>query len=88
MISADPLVRLGAALRRRVASAPGERGARSESLRRHVEEYLLPRAADLDAPLLVVILGSTGSGKSSLLNALARAAVSPSGVLRPTTRRR
>lgn len=87
MISADPLVRLGAALRRRVASAPGERGARSESLRRHVEEYLLPRAADLDAPLLVVILGSTGSGKSSLLNALARAAVSPSGVLRPTTRR-
>ena len=58
-----------------------------ESLRRHVEEYLLPRAADLDAPLLVVILGSTGSGKSSLLNALAGAPVSPSGVLRPTTRR-
>jgi energy-coupling factor transporter ATP-binding protein EcfA2 len=52
-----------------------------------VEEYLLPRAADLDAPLLVVILGSTGSGKSSLLNALAGAPVSPSGVLRPTTRR-
>ncbi len=56
-------------------------------MRRHVEEYLLPRAADLDAPLLVVLLGSTGSGKSSLLNALAGTAVSPSGVLRPTTRR-
>jgi hypothetical protein len=51
-----------------------------------VEEYVLPRAADLDGPLLVVILGSTGSGKSSLLNALAETAVSPSGVLRPTTR--
>jgi energy-coupling factor transporter ATP-binding protein EcfA2 len=34
-----------------------------------------------------VILGSTGSGKSSLFNALAGRAASPSGVLRPTTRR-
>ena len=86
--AADPLGSLAEGLRRRAASAPGEdREARAESLRRHVEEYLLPRAADLDAPLLVVILGSTGSGKSSLLNALAGAAVSPSGVLRPTTRR-
>ena len=83
-----PLERLAAALRRRAASAPDEeRVARVESLRRHVEEYLLPRASDLDAALLVVILGSTGSGKSSLLNALAGAPVSPSGVLRPTTRR-
>jgi energy-coupling factor transporter ATP-binding protein EcfA2 len=86
--AAEPLERLAIALRRRAASAPeGDRVARVESLRRHVEEYLLPRAADLDAPLLVVILGSTGSGKSSLLNALAGAPVSPSGVLRPTTRR-
>ena len=85
---AEPLARLAGALRRRAASAPGEdREARAESLRHHVEDYLLPRAADLDAPLLVVILGSTGSGKSSLLNALAGAPVSPSGVLRPTTRR-
>ena len=83
-----PLVTLANALRRRVASAPGEeREARAEALRSHVEAYLLPRAADLDAPLLVVILGSTGSGKSSLLNALAGGVVSPSGVLRPTTRR-
>jgi energy-coupling factor transporter ATP-binding protein EcfA2 len=81
-------VRLATALRLRVASAPDEdREARAENLRRHVEEYLVPRAADLDAPLLVVLLGSTGSGKSSLLNALVGAPVSPSGVLRPTTRR-
>jgi energy-coupling factor transporter ATP-binding protein EcfA2 len=86
--SADPLARLAVALRRRVASAPGEdREARADALRRHVEEYLLPRANDLDAPLLVLLLGSTGSGKSSLLNALAGSPVSPSGVLRPTTRR-
>ncbi|MGQ0608848.1 MAG: dynamin family protein [Chloroflexota bacterium] len=86
--AAEPLATLANALRRRVASAPGEeREARADALRRHVEEYLLPRAADLDAPLLVVIMGSTGSGKSSLLNALAGGPVSPSGVLRPTTLR-
>ena len=39
------------------------------------------------APLVVVILGSTGSGKSSLFNGLVGRAMSPSGVLRPTTRR-
>jgi energy-coupling factor transporter ATP-binding protein EcfA2 len=86
--AAEPLERLAGALRRRATSAPGpERAATAASLRRHVEEFLLPRAADIDAPLLVVILGSTGSGKSSLLNALSAAPVSPSGVLRPTTRR-
>ena len=86
--AADPLASLANALARRIASAPGEdREAKADALWRHVVEYLLPRAADLDAPLLVVILGSTGSGKSSLLNALAGSAVSPSGVLRPTTRR-
>ncbi|MDQ2674650.1 MAG: dynamin family protein [Chloroflexota bacterium] len=86
--AAEPLLTLARALRLRAASAPGEeREARADALRRHVEEYLLPRAADLDAPLLVVIMGSTGSGKSSLLNALAGRQVSPSGVLRPTTRR-
>ena len=85
--AAEALERLARGLRSRVATAPGEeRRARADGLRRHVEEYLLPRAADLDAPLLVVLLGSTGSGKSSLLNALVGAQVSPSGVLRPTTR--
>ncbi|MGI8830630.1 MAG: GTPase domain-containing protein [Candidatus Limnocylindria bacterium] len=83
----DPLLTLANALRKRIATAPaGDREQRADGLRRHVEEYLLPRTANLDAPLLVVILGSTGSGKSSLLNSLAGAALSPSGVLRPTTR--
>ena len=84
----DALRDLSAGLERRAAAAPGaERAARAERLRRHVTDYLLPRALNAAAPLVVVILGSTGSGKSSLFNALAGRAASPSGVLRPTTRR-
>jgi energy-coupling factor transporter ATP-binding protein EcfA2 len=79
---------LAAALARRADAAPtADRRDRAELLRRHVAEYLLPRAHDLSAPLVVVLLGSTGSGKSSLFNALAGRQVSQSGVLRPTTRR-
>ena len=78
---------LSAALARRAASAPSkEAREQAERLRTHVESYLLPRTSDLAAPLFVVILGSTGSGKSSLFNALAQKAASPSGLLRPTTR--
>jgi hypothetical protein len=64
-----------------------ERDARRQRLAWHLESYLVPRVADLTAPLVAVVLGSTGSGKSSLVNALAGRQVSPSGVTRPTTRR-
>ncbi|HEU5324715.1 MAG TPA: GTPase domain-containing protein [Candidatus Limnocylindria bacterium] len=84
----DELAALAVALERRATTAPDRDDAeRAERLRRHVAEYLLPRARHADAPLVVVLLGSTGSGKSSLFNALAGRALSPSGVLRPTTRR-
>jgi len=84
----DDLQALADDLRLRAQTAPvAERSANAERLRRHVVEYVLPRATDADAPLVVVILGSTGSGKSSLLNGLVGARVSESGVLRPTTRR-
>ena len=84
----DALRDLASALERRAAGAPGpKRAARAERLRRHVVDYLLPRGRDAGAPLVIVILGSTGSGKSSLFNALAGRVLSPSGVLRPTTRR-
>ncbi|WP_433827919.1 ABC transporter [Actinoplanes sp. CA-015351] len=56
------------------------------SLRSQLDDYLLPRLARLDAPLLVVVGGSTGAGKSTLVNSLVQAPVSTAGVLRPTTR--
>jgi len=84
----DALRELASALSRRAASAPDpDRRARAERLRRHVEEYVLPRARDAGAPLVAVILGSTGAGKSSLFNALVGRPLSRTGVLRPTTRR-
>jgi energy-coupling factor transporter ATP-binding protein EcfA2 len=44
------------------------------------------RAASLDAPLLVVLVGPTGAGKSTVFNTIAGRAASETGVLRPTTR--
>jgi len=49
-------------------------------------DYLLPRVSDTDAPLLVVVGGSTGAGKSTLVNSIIGSEVSSPGVLRPTTR--
>jgi hypothetical protein len=51
-----------------------------------LDDYLIPRLGRLDAPLLVVVGGSTGAGKSTLVNSLVRATVSPAGARRPTTR--
>ncbi|SFT35750.1 hypothetical protein SAMN05660657_00385 [Geodermatophilus amargosae] len=51
-----------------------------------VDDYLLPRLRDLDAPLLAVVGGSTGAGKSTLVNSVLGARVTAPGVLRPTTR--
>jgi energy-coupling factor transporter ATP-binding protein EcfA2 len=51
-----------------------------------VDDYLLPRLLSLDAPLLAVVGGSTGAGKSTLVNSTVGADVTAAGVLRPTTR--
>lgn len=67
------------------ASAPDAR-ALKHSLRNQLEDYLLPRVQNPDAPLLVVIGGSTGAGKSTLVNSILRRSVTESGVIRPTTR--
>ena len=50
-----------------------------------LEDYVLPRLLQIDAPLLAVVGGSTGAGKSTLVNSLVGAPVSLTGVLRPTT---
>jgi hypothetical protein len=57
-----------------------------EMLLQQLDGYVLPRLRRMDAPLLVVIGGSTGAGKSTLTNSLVGVPVSPAGVLRPTTR--
>ena len=53
---------------------------------RQIDDYIRPRLADLDAPLLAVVGGSTGSGKSTIVNALIGTPTSRVGVIRPTTR--
>lgn len=80
-----------AAARVRAAEFPlhtqrAEEGARLQrSLAAQISEYLLPRLRDPDAPLLAVVGGSTGSGKSTLVNSIVDEAVTESGVIRPTT---
>ena len=51
-----------------------------------LEDYIIPRVLSADAPLLAVVGGSTGAGKSTLVNSLVGTKVTESGVLRPTTR--
>ncbi|MFC7456764.1 dynamin family protein [Brachybacterium sp. GCM10030267] len=57
------------------------------SARSQLADHVVPRLESLDAPLLVVIGGSTGAGKSTLVNALVGETASRSGAIRPTTRR-
>ncbi|WP_306189981.1 dynamin family protein [Streptomyces sp. MK5] len=82
------------ALRDRVAAArfplpldgaPRARANRDELLAQ-LDDYLVPRLREPDAPLLAVVGGSTGAGKSTLVNSLVGRRVSEAGVLRPTTR--
>lgn len=66
-------------------SAKGE-GARLRALRR-LDDFVLPRLDSLDAPLVAVLGGSTGAGKSTILNSLVASVVSSASPVRPTTRR-
>ena len=51
-----------------------------------LEDYVIPRLMTIDAPMLAVVGGSTGAGKSTLVNSLVGTAVTKPGLLRPTTR--
>ena len=59
--------------------------ATRDALLKQLDDYVIPRLRSLDAPLLAVVGGSTGAGKSTLVNSIVDAEVSRSGVLRPTT---
>jgi hypothetical protein len=58
----------------------------ADDINRQLDDYVLPRLATIDAPLLAVVGGSTGAGKSTLVNSLVGREVSAPGVIRPTTR--
>jgi hypothetical protein len=70
-----------------VLDEPGVEEARAAQLelRNQLDDYVLPRVRGSGAPLLVVLGGSTGAGKSTLVNTFVGSRVSATGVLRPTT---
>lgn len=63
-----------------------EARTRRTRLTLQISNHLLPRLKEVSAPAIVVFGGSTGAGKSTLVNSVVAADVSPAGVLRPTTR--
>ncbi|GAB1820956.1 ABC transporter [Herbidospora sp. RD11066] len=67
-----------------IGNVDADRHAQKE-LTGQLDDYLLPRLAAIDAPLLAVVGGSTGAGKSTLVNSLVQDDVTAPGVLRPTT---
>jgi energy-coupling factor transporter ATP-binding protein EcfA2 len=80
-------------LRKRIAAIPlvfeiagaAEVKAERAKLLSQIDDYLLPRVRQSAAPVLVALVGSTGAGKSTLVNSVVGAHVSATGVRRPTT---
>ncbi|MGH3319606.1 MAG: AAA family ATPase [Streptosporangiaceae bacterium] len=73
---------------RLVLDTPGVEHARTlrREIVQQVDDHVLPRMRHPGAPILVVVGGSTGVGKSTVVNTLIRERVTSPGVRRPTTR--
>ncbi len=64
----------------------GEKGRELiHNITEQLDQHLIPRVVEKSSPAIVVVSGSTGSGKSSIVNALLGEQLTASGVLRPTT---
>lgn len=70
-----------------VLPGPEQRDAETErrEIAAAVRRYVLPRLREPDAPIVAVLVGLSGVGKSTLINTLAQDRVSDTGVVRPTT---
>nr|WP_309853113.1 dynamin family protein [Falsarthrobacter nasiphocae] len=66
--------------------AAAQTRAAAKGMAEQLDDYILPRFASLDAPLLAVVGGSTGAGKSTLVNSIVGRPVTRAGAIRPTTR--
>ena len=67
---------------------PGSKEARALRLQvaTQLRARVLPRLREVDRPVVVVFAGSTGVGKSTLVNSIVGAEISEAGAVRPTTR--
>ncbi|MDQ3537398.1 MAG: dynamin family protein, partial [Actinomycetota bacterium] len=89
---ADALVTALTALQRCVVATPFDLATAEQADQRHLRDRVagdiaghIARIRDIDAPLLVVLGGVTGAGKSTFLNTMVGRDVVATGPVRPTT---